>query len=241
MDPQKRRAVFWDVHSGLPREGPGSAETTKRALELAAPVPDPRMSWISRKRSTWPACSPRRRFGPSIRTNRSSTRRTGERPLSGLAIASKRFPVTRGRCSFRIQPSTPFGATVPPNSWVSRAHCAWKPVPRPTPAGSPSARLFGSLPIRSAKPSATGQIIRLSGHGGCAPLASVVRTSGYELLGDFVLPQAAWRECYTPMQERLRVLAPKYAGDADAETLKDCADEIAATGTTDCILAKCFW
>ena len=36
---QKQQAVFWDVHSSLPREGPGSAETTKRALELAAPVP----------------------------------------------------------------------------------------------------------------------------------------------------------------------------------------------------------
>jgi hypothetical protein len=52
---------------------------------------------------------------------------------------------------------------------------------------------------------------------------------------------AAWREYYTPMQERLRILATKYAGDADAQAvLKDSADEIAVYrdhGT----LAMCFW
>jgi hypothetical protein len=48
-------------------------------------------------------------------------------------------------------------------------------------------------------------------------------------LGIFVLPDTAWWEYYTPMQERLRVLVPKYAGAADAEAvLKDCAEEIAA-------------
>jgi hypothetical protein len=65
----------------------------------------------------------------------------------------------------------------------------------------------------------------------------VVGTNGYELLGDFVLP--AW-ECYTPMQERLRILAAKYAGDvADAEAvLKEWAPH---TATTECILATVFW
>jgi hypothetical protein len=29
----KARAVFWDIHSGLPREGPGNRESTERALD----------------------------------------------------------------------------------------------------------------------------------------------------------------------------------------------------------------
>jgi ubiquinone/menaquinone biosynthesis C-methylase UbiE len=33
------KAVFWDIHSGLPREGPGNRESTARALGLAAPIP----------------------------------------------------------------------------------------------------------------------------------------------------------------------------------------------------------
>ena len=35
----KARAVFWDVHSDLPREGPGNRESTARALGLASPIP----------------------------------------------------------------------------------------------------------------------------------------------------------------------------------------------------------
>src|SRR5262249_55966709 len=39
LDP-KARAAFWDVHSGLPREGPGNRASTARALGLAAPIPE---------------------------------------------------------------------------------------------------------------------------------------------------------------------------------------------------------
>jgi hypothetical protein len=35
-----RRTVFWDIHSGLPREGPGNRESTARALRLAASLPN---------------------------------------------------------------------------------------------------------------------------------------------------------------------------------------------------------
>lgn len=35
----RHRTVFWDIHSGLPREGPGNREATARALRLAAPLP----------------------------------------------------------------------------------------------------------------------------------------------------------------------------------------------------------
>src|ERR1700730_4107331 len=36
---EKYRAVFWDVHSSLAREGPGNRESTERALALAIPIP----------------------------------------------------------------------------------------------------------------------------------------------------------------------------------------------------------
>src|SRR5438128_101130 len=44
----KLRAVFWDVHSGLTREGPGTRESTERALALGS------------------ECGPTRGLGPSI-------------------------------------------------------------------------------------------------------------------------------------------------------------------------------
>src|SRR6185312_16995079 len=38
-DPQASR-VFFDVHHGLPREGPGNRDCTARALALARPLPE---------------------------------------------------------------------------------------------------------------------------------------------------------------------------------------------------------
>jgi hypothetical protein len=56
---------------------------------------------------------------------------------------------------------------------------------------------------------------------------AVVRISGYRLLGDFVLPNAAWWEYFGPLRQRLARLAAKYAGDAAAErVLRLSADEI---------------
>ncbi|MDX1575896.1 MAG: class I SAM-dependent methyltransferase, partial [Kiloniellales bacterium] len=44
FDDPKMRAVFFDVHSGLPREGPGSRACTARALAMAGPLPpEPRV------------------------------------------------------------------------------------------------------------------------------------------------------------------------------------------------------
>jgi SAM-dependent methyltransferase len=60
---------------------------------------------------------------------------------------------------------------------------------------------------------------------GCRAL---LRDCGYRLLGDFVLPEAAWWEYYEPMKQRLELLASKYAGDTVAESiLRKSADEIA--------------
>lgn len=48
----------------------------------------------------------------------------------------------------------------------------------------------------------------------------LVRECGYELLGDFVLPHAAWwDDYYGPMEKRLLELAPKYARDPVATAI----------------------
>ena len=41
MDPNdlRQRALFFEVHAGLPREGPGDRSSTARALDLARPLP----------------------------------------------------------------------------------------------------------------------------------------------------------------------------------------------------------
>jgi hypothetical protein len=66
------------------------------------------------------------------------------------------------------------------------------------------------------------------GMGNAQKRRDLVRDCGYHLLGDFVLPDAAWWEYYGPMEKRLRVLAAKYAGNLPAESvLRESAKEIA--------------
>ena len=41
---KKQIELFWRLHEGLPKQGPGSDATTRRALALARPIPsEPRM------------------------------------------------------------------------------------------------------------------------------------------------------------------------------------------------------
>lgn len=55
-----------------------------------------------------------------------------------------------------------------------------------------------------------------------------VRDAGYEVLGDFVLPDAAWwTHYYTPMEQRVGHLLEKYKDDPVAlSVVQECADEI---------------
>ena len=56
-----------------------------------------------------------------------------------------------------------------------------------------------------------------------------IERAGYELLHDFVLPDEAWMEdYYCPMRERLKRIAPGFAGDTVAQAVLDeCTEEIA--------------
>jgi len=58
---------------------------------------------------------------------------------------------------------------------------------------------------------------------------AIIARCGYEAVGRFTLPDAAWwDDFYTPMEERLRALRPRYAGDEQAlDALEAIGREIA--------------
>src|SRR5262249_1365900 len=229
----KLSAVFWDVHSGLPREGPGNRESTERALALAAPIP-PFAQVLDL------ACGPGaqtidlatllpRATIWAIDMHEPFVEETNRR-AAALAI-NDRVRALRGDMR-----SLPF----PPSSFdliwcegaayiigVERALRSWRPLLRPG----------GRLALTEAiwlRPDAPEDIRRCWSHdypgmGDAARCRAVVGDCGYRLLGDFVLPGAAWWEYYTPMEARLHLLASKYAGDLAAESvLRESANEIAS-------------
>ena len=101
-----------------------------------------------------------------------------------------------------------------------------------TRAGSHAAQNPAEAKIQRAMSAAPPEIARCWSEdypdmGDAESCKDSARDCGYQLLGDFVLPPAAWWEYYTPMEQRLRLLARRYAGDPFAESvLRESAKEI---------------
>ncbi len=231
----RQRAVFFDVHSCLPRQGPGDADSTARALALAGPLP--RRPWVLDI-----AC------GPGLQTmdlaallpdaeifgidchlpfltelNRRASEHAVDERVHSIAADMKSLPFPDA-CFDLIWCE---GAAY--MMGVDNALQAWRPLLRQ--AGALA--LTEAIWLRSDPPERVhrswAEYPDMRDMAGCRAL---IRNSGYELLDDFVLPEKAWwTDYYNPMTERLRDLAAKYAGDAVAESvLAESQEEIDVYG-----------
>ena len=230
-DPAVSR-VFFELHSALPREGPGSRECTARALTLADALPGrPRLLDIG--------------CGPGMQTldlaellpQARITAVDNHAPyLAELQRrAAERGVARRVTTVLADMRALPFAAASFDLLWcegaayimgVGNALKAWRPLLAP---GGRLA-LTEAVWLRPDPPAA----LRRWWDAGYADMRDVagcrqlVADCGYRLLGDFVLPEAAWwDDYYRPMEARLARLTPAYSGDDTAQTvLQDARDEI---------------
>jgi SAM-dependent methyltransferase len=232
FDNPKMRDVFFDLHEGLPRQGPGDRACTERALRLAGPLPasarvldigcGPGMQTIDLA-GLLPdaeilALDTHEAFVAEAR-RRAAARGLGNRVKAITGdMASLPFP----RASFDLIWCE--GAAY--IMGVGQALRSWRPLLKPggklalsevvwlTPEPPDEVRHFWSQAYPDMRD--------------LAACRSLVRDCGYHLLGDFPLPERAWWEhYYTPLEQRLRQLAPTYAGDPLAEAvLRECREEI---------------
>jgi len=224
FDDPRLRDVFFDLHSGLPREGPGSRECTERALRLAGELPErPKVLDI--------ACGPGRQsldlaellpaaevlavdnHAPFVAeaNRRARARGLGGRvkavtsDMTALALAPAGFDLVWCEGAAYIM-------------GVANALRAWKPLLKP---GGKLA-LSEAVWLRSDPPEPVRRMWA-EGYpemGDIAACRALVRDCGYRLLGDFALPERAWwDDYYRPMERRLAELERKYAGDPVAEAV----------------------
>ena len=233
FDDPKQRAVFFEVHDGLPREGPGNRDCTARALALAGPLArHPRVLDI--------AC------GPGMQTMDLAALLPGA-AVTGVDIHApfvdevNRRAAARG-WSNRVSAVTGDMAALayPPASFdllwcegaaymmgVAAALRAWRPLLRPGGRLALSEAVWlRDDPPHDLRRCWAGDYPAM---GDVAACRALVGDCGYALLGDFVLPEEAWwRDYYTPLERRLDSLAEKYAGDAlAAAVLDETREEIA--------------
>jgi ubiquinone/menaquinone biosynthesis C-methylase UbiE len=226
------KAVFWDIHSGLPREGPGNRESTAHALGIAAPLPQsarvldiacgPGMQTIDLADllpdATICAVDRHEPFVKEV-NRRAASRGVSNRVSAVLGdMRSLDFPPASFDLIWCEGAAYIMG--------VAEALRSWRVPLKP---GGKLA-LSEAVWLRSDPPEDVRRIWSddYPDMGTIESCRALARECGYRLLGDFVLPDSAWWEYYEPMRRRLESLASKYAGDTAAEAiLRESAEEIA--------------
>jgi SAM-dependent methyltransferase len=224
--------VFFDVHSGLPREGPGNWDCTERALRLAGRLPSSAMVLDI-------ACGPGMQtmdladLLPDAEIVAVDTHEPFIEEANRRARA--RGVSDRVKASYGDMAALPFPASSFDLIWcegaayimgVENALRSWRPLLKPggklafseavwlLPDPPDEVRQFWSKDYPDMRDLAACRVL--------------VHDCGYDLLGDFVLPERAWWEhYYTPIKRRLAQVAPEYVGDPVAEAvLRECHEEI---------------
>lgn len=231
-DPLQRR-VFFDVHSGLPREGPGNRASTARALHLMGPlaktplivdvacgpgaqtldladlVPDAHIVALD----AYPPYldESRRRAVAAGHAARIETRRADMRAL----------PFDPGSIDVLWCEGAAYIMGLP------NAVTTWRPLLKP----GGCIALTEPVWLKSAVPDVVRsnwkEYPAMTDVESCR---DIIRRAGAKLLGDFLLPEAAWWDAYyTPLEARARQLADQYRGDRVAQqVLQGVFDEVEA-------------
>lgn len=229
-DDPKAVEVFFEVHSMLPREGPGNQPSTARALALAETLP-------ARPRVLDIACGPGQQtldlavllpdatitavdlHPPFVAEARSRAAAAGlddrvnviEGDMTALPFAPGSFDLLWCEGAAYIM-------------GVEAALLAWKPLL------APGGRLActEAVWLRDDPPEPVRRMWteEYPAMTDIAANRALVRRCGYTLLGDFVLPQEAWfDDYYGPMAERIEVVAARHEGDPVAGAVLDEARE----------------
>lgn len=224
MDPHME-AVFFEIHTDLPREGPGSAATTRRAFEMIPGLPD-------RPRILDAGCGPgKQTFDLAALTEGVIHAVDMHQPyIDRLAAAA----AERGLAE-RIRPRNADMLTppFPPGSfdliWAEASIYtigfeaglrAWRPLLAP---GGHAA--VSELCWLRPDPPREALEFWLEGYPDMSDRdgnAERIERAGYRLIADFVLPASDWwTDYYTPIEARLATLRERHAGDDAALAVLD--------------------
>lgn len=233
VDDDQRQRVFFDVHTDLPREGPGNRDSTHRALDLASLA-----ARIPFRRVLDVAC------GPGMQTRHLAERLPEAHILAmdlhgaylnalldGMAPQDPAARVTVMRADMTRLPVAPQSMDL---VWcegaayimgVDAALAAWREVlvPGGVCAFTEAVWLRGDAPADVRRCWAEYPAM-----GDVAACRALLTAAGFALAGDFVLPASAWwDDYYRPMAERITRLRARYSGDAGATAVLDeCQQEI---------------
>jgi len=205
--------IFWEIHSGLPREGPGDDGSTRRAFLMATRLPaEPRVLDVGCGPGMQTVELARISGGPvtAVDTYRSFLDELGKR-AEEAGVGSRVKPVN---ASMRAMPFAPGSFDL---IWSEGAMymmgfreglAGWKKFL------SPRGYIAVTEPcwLKSEIPGEVGT--HWAGYPGMTSIeriGHIIVDSGFKQIGNFVIPDSAWRnDYYDLLEQRLRTLRGKY-------------------------------
>lgn len=215
--------IFLDVQRGLPRQGPGNKESTLKALSLCSSLPDnPEILDIG--------------CGPGMQTITLANACPGN--LTAVDNCQEYLELLRQRVTQMELKSPVKIVNGDMNNlcfvdesfdliWcegaayimgIPNALQNWHPL-----LSDQGYLAFTELVWLDAQPeSEVAEFFRneYPAMTDVSSIQNVIQSNGYELIGDFTLPDAAWWEdYYTPLSKKLPTLKQKYAEDEEAQAV----------------------
>ncbi len=220
MDERKMRKIFFEIHEGLPREGPGNFESTQKAYSMLSNLPahpkildigcGPGMQTLDLIRLTDGSIISIDNHPPFLEVLRKKVVQKGlsdrifvqEGDMFNLHFEEKSFDVIWAEGSIYI-------------IGFERGLREWKPLLK-------SGGYIVATEVSWLKPDAPIEIKKFweenypAMHDIDGNL-KILRRAGYSLLGHFTIPESAWwDDYYNPIENKLVTLREKYKNDDQA-------------------------
>jgi SAM-dependent methyltransferase len=225
------REVFWQLHDGLPKQGPGSEASTARALALAAPLPAaPRIldlgcgtgrQTLALARLTGGHVTAVDVFAPSLAELRRRADAAGlgarvetvQQAMAALELPGRRFDLVW--CESAIYTIgfdaglRAFRALLAPGGALAVSELAWLRDDAPERARSFWSSAYAGMRTHVAN-------------------SRAIEGAGYALAGSFPLPETDWEDgYYGELERRLAALRAAHAAPEARAVLDAAAEEIA--------------
>ncbi len=220
----RERDIFWEVHTGLPREAPGDEASTVRALSMMSDLPPlPELLDI--------ACGPGgQTVALALHSRARITAVDTHQPF--LDELGRRAQAAGVADRIRIVKASMFGldlGTTFDVVWSEGAIYmmgfeeglrAWRSLLKPR-------GYVAVTELSWIKPDPPTEVLDywLKEYPGVGTLEENLRrvdAAGYQEVGHFTVPESAWWDSYYgPMERRVGQLRTKYEGDSEAQRILD--------------------
>jgi SAM-dependent methyltransferase len=230
-DDDRLMQVLLEVHSGLPRQGPGDDDSTLRALQLCSDLParpavldigcGPGMQTLALAQGTDGTITAVDRFEQFLDELRDRATAAGVRDrvqimrgdMEDLPFGKHSFDLIWSEGAAYImgitEAFTKWSEFVRPQGYIAITELAWL-----VPEADVPRELYDFFHVEYPDVSdVPGNLAR-------------IEACGYEIIGHFTLPSESWwTDYYTPLGQRIEAVRPQYAGDTTALGFLDASVE----------------